>query len=121
MLTFSNNVLQGDFGQAGNTAARFAINTTVGILGIFDPAARLGFEEDGKEGIPLWTYVNDIMSGSKHDLFKDYTFLITRLFDARVKSFTKNILMGGGRKVKFKYYSYRVEFQARGYVILFML
>ena len=78
-------------------------------------------EEDGKEGVPLWTYVNKVMTGSKHDLFKDYVFLTTRLFDARVKSFTKNILMGGGRKVKFKYYSYRVEFQARGYVILFML
>ena len=50
-----------------------------------------------------------------HDLFKDYMFLITRLFDARVKSFITNILMGGGTdKVPFQYYSYRVEFQARG-------
>lgn len=71
-------------------------------------------EENGKAGVPLWEYVNDIMSETKHELFKDYIFLITRLFDARVKSFVKNILMGGGRTVKFKYYSYRVEFQARG-------
>ena len=49
LLTLSNNVLQGDLRGAGNTAARFAINTTVGILGIFDPAAKLGFEEKGKE------------------------------------------------------------------------
>jgi len=49
LLTFSNNVLQGDFGRAGNTAARFGINTTAGILGIFDPATRLGFEDQGKE------------------------------------------------------------------------
>ena len=49
LLTFSNNVLQGDFGRAGNTAARFGINTTAGILGIFDPASRLGFEDQGKE------------------------------------------------------------------------
>ena len=26
-----------------------AINTTVGILGIFDPATKLGFEDQGKE------------------------------------------------------------------------
>ena len=54
------------------------------------------------------------MSQPKHELFKDYTFLITRMFDARVGSFVKNILKGGGREVPFKYYSYRVEFQARG-------
>jgi len=49
LLTFSNNVLQGDFRNAGNTAGRFVINSTVGILGIFDPAAALGLEEKGKE------------------------------------------------------------------------
>ena len=71
------------------------------------------------EGIPLWEYVNDVMSESKHELFKDYTFLITRIFDARVKSFIKNILMAGGKdRPQFRYYSYRVEFQARGMVRL---
>ena len=50
LLTLSNNVLQGDFRMAGNTAGRFAINTTVGILGIFDPAAHVfGLKEQGKE------------------------------------------------------------------------
>ena len=49
LLTFSNNVLQGDFQRAGNTAARFGINTTAGVLGIFDPATKLGFEDQGKE------------------------------------------------------------------------
>ena len=28
LLTLSNNILQGDFSKAGNTAARFAVNTT---------------------------------------------------------------------------------------------
>ena len=41
--------MQGDLGAAGNTAGRFAINTTVGILGVFDPAAKLGLEDRGKE------------------------------------------------------------------------
>ena len=49
LLTFSNNVLQGDFARAGNTAGRFVINSTVGILGIWDPASALGIEAQGKE------------------------------------------------------------------------
>ena len=67
------------------------------------------------EGRELWDYVNNVMSDSKHELFKDYTFLITRLFDARVKSFISNVLLGSGKdKVPISHYSYRVEFQARG-------
>ena len=49
LLTVSNNVLQGDLKKAGTTAARFGINTTAGILGFFDPATKLGFEDQGKE------------------------------------------------------------------------
>ena len=50
LLTLSNNILQGDFRGAGNTAGRFAINTTVGILGIFDPAENVfGLKNQGKE------------------------------------------------------------------------
>ena len=49
LLTLSNNLLQGDFSRAGNTAARFGINTTAGILGIFDPASKMCFEDQGKE------------------------------------------------------------------------
>tara|TARA_Y100001970_G_scaffold289288_1_gene419166 strand:+ start:817 stop:1602 length:786 start_codon:yes stop_codon:yes gene_type:complete len=49
LLTFTNNILQGDINGAGNTAGRFAINTTVGILGIFDPASKMGFEKRSRE------------------------------------------------------------------------
>ena len=49
LLTLTNNLLQGNLSGAGNTAARFGINTTAGILGIFDPATKLGFEDQGKE------------------------------------------------------------------------
>ncbi|MDC0205394.1 VacJ family lipoprotein [Pelagibacteraceae bacterium] len=49
LLTFSNNVLQGDFNEAGKTAGRFVLNTTVGVLGIWDPATALGLEKGGKE------------------------------------------------------------------------
>ena len=49
LLTIPNNLLQGDVKEAGNTVARLAINTTVGILGFFDPAEKLGFPNNGKE------------------------------------------------------------------------
>ena len=49
LLTLSNHVLQGDFREAGTTAGRFAINTTVGILGIFDPATKMGLNDYDKE------------------------------------------------------------------------
>ena len=49
LVTVPNNLLQGDIKQAGVNTARFAINTTVGILGIFDAAAVLGFEKEEKE------------------------------------------------------------------------
>ena len=49
LLTLSNNVLQGEFNEAGKTAGRFVLNTTVGVLGIWDPAAALGLQKGGKE------------------------------------------------------------------------
>jgi len=60
----------------------------------------------------LWKFIEENLPTSNHALLKDYTFLITRIFDARVKSFIKNILMGSGKdKVPISFYSYRVEFQ----------
>ena len=49
LLTLTNNVLQGDFRKAGDTAGRFVVNSTIGILGIWDPASRMGLEDHGKE------------------------------------------------------------------------
>ena len=65
-------------------------------------------------GIPIWDFIEN-MPESRYELFKNHTFLLTRIFDARVKSFVKHIIMGRGLdKIPFRYYSYRVEFQARG-------
>tara|TARA_B100000886_G_scaffold324036_1_gene268341 strand:- start:5 stop:766 length:762 start_codon:yes stop_codon:yes gene_type:complete len=49
LVTIPNNVLQGDFKAAGNNSIRFIINSTLGIVGIFDPANALGFEKLEKE------------------------------------------------------------------------
>ena len=49
LVSVPNNLLQGDIGNAGINSIRFAINSTIGILGIFDPAAAMGFEKKDKE------------------------------------------------------------------------
>ena len=49
LVTIPNNILQGDFRAATNNSIRFVINTTIGIVGIFDPANVLGFEKLDKE------------------------------------------------------------------------
>jgi len=49
LITVPNNLLQGDVKTAGVNTLRFVVNSTVGILGIFDPAAALGFEREEKE------------------------------------------------------------------------
>ncbi len=49
LITIPNNVLQGDLRTAGVNTGRFIINTTIGILGIFDVADKMGFSEYVKE------------------------------------------------------------------------
>lgn len=49
VVTIPNNILQGDFKAAGNNTLRFVINTTLGIVGIFDVAGIIGFEKLDKE------------------------------------------------------------------------
>ena len=49
LVTIPNNILQGDFALAGINTGRFVINTTVGVLGIFDVAQALGLSEYEKE------------------------------------------------------------------------
>ena len=49
LITVPNNLLQGEFKKAGENTLRFAVNTTLGILGIFDPASGLGFADLEKE------------------------------------------------------------------------
>ena len=49
LLTIPNNVLQGDFYIAGKNTLRFVVNTTVGVVGIFDPASAIGVNSYEKE------------------------------------------------------------------------
>ena len=49
LITIPNNILQGDFKRAGVNTGRFAINTTLGVFGIFNVAKKVGFSKYEKE------------------------------------------------------------------------
>ena len=49
LVTIPNNLLQGDLKKATVNTGRFIVNTTIGIVGIFDVAEKLGFPEYEKE------------------------------------------------------------------------
>jgi phospholipid-binding lipoprotein MlaA len=49
LSTVPNNILQGDLVKAGANTGRFIINTTLGILGIFDVAQFMGLTKNEKE------------------------------------------------------------------------
>jgi phospholipid-binding lipoprotein MlaA len=42
-VTIASSLLQGNLDDAGNATARFSLNTTIGIIGFFDPAASMGY------------------------------------------------------------------------------
>lgn len=49
-----NDVLQGDGGKAGSTIGRFVINSTIGVAGLIDVAAKLGIPDHSNDfGITL--------------------------------------------------------------------
>jgi len=49
VVTIPNNILQGQFKEAGINSLRFSINTTLGIAGIFDVASYYGLNKLDKE------------------------------------------------------------------------
>jgi phospholipid-binding lipoprotein MlaA len=49
LLTVPNNVLQGNLGVAGKNTLRFLVNSTIGIVGLFDPASAIGLNSYEKE------------------------------------------------------------------------
>jgi phospholipid-binding lipoprotein MlaA len=56
-VLFFNNLFQGKPKQAGSDLARFAINTTVGVGGLMDPASSIGLKkrnEDFGQTLGVW-------------------------------------------------------------------
>ena len=56
-VTLANDSLQGEWARASVTSARLVINSTLGVLGFFDPASRWGFEKHSEDfGQTLGSY-----------------------------------------------------------------
>jgi phospholipid-binding lipoprotein MlaA len=58
-VTFVNQVLQGKFKQGAASTGRFLVNSTVGLLGFFDVASRMGipfYNEDIGQTLATWGY-----------------------------------------------------------------
>ena len=130
LLTLANNLLQGNFSGAGNTAGRFAINTTVGILGVFDPAANVfGLKDRGKEDFGQTLGVWGTNSGCYFVLpvlgpttTRDAVGLVGNVFLDPVYQITHNTEMdngvvGNGNYSEHNYYYYRgtgaVDFRSK--------
>ena len=129
LLTVSNHLLQGDFKEAGITTGRFAVNTTVGILGIFDPAAKMGLEEQGKEdfGQTLGKWGADsgcyfVLPVLGPTTTRDAIGLVGNVFLDPVYQITHNTeidngVVGNGNYSEHNYYYYRstgaVDFRAK--------
>ncbi|MDX1402191.1 MAG: VacJ family lipoprotein [Kiloniellales bacterium] len=59
ILTFGNQILQGKPLQAAQTFFRFALNSTFGVLGLFDPATAIDVpqhEEDFGQTLGVWGF-----------------------------------------------------------------
>lgn len=48
-VSAANALIQLDVPNAGSEISRFGLNSTLGVLGFFDPATRWGFEEDRED------------------------------------------------------------------------
>ena len=63
--TIVNDLFQGHVRDFGSDIARFTVNTTIGVVGVFDPASRFGLEHHdrdfgqtlGKWGLSTGTYL----------------------------------------------------------------
>lgn len=56
-VTVANAFLQGKMSQTGRDGARFLVNSTIGLAGIFDPATRIGLvenDEDFGQTLGVW-------------------------------------------------------------------
>jgi phospholipid-binding lipoprotein MlaA len=56
-VTIVNQVLQGNFEESLSDTLRFTINSSIGILGLFDPASKMGLpehDEDFGQTLAVW-------------------------------------------------------------------
>jgi len=89
--TVLNNLLQGDIGGAATNTMRFILNTTIGVLGLADPASAVGLHEVKTDfgatlavwGVPEGAYVELPVLGpsTERDALGSVVDLIVNPFD----------------------------------------
>ena len=102
-ITIGNDLLQANLPEAFKATGRFAINTTIGVLGFFDPASELGIEANATDlgvtlarwGVPEGPYLVLPLLGSTNgrDFFAqsiDYYYLDPLSYYARANDFKWN-------------------------------
>lgn len=60
-VTFVHTLLQGKFNQSADVFGRFLVNSTIGLLGFFDVASKMGipyYNEDLGQTLATWGYQN---------------------------------------------------------------
>ena len=73
------------------------------------------FENKGKERIvSLETYIKESMDPSYHELLRTHVGTATRIYNNRVKSFMRDIVMDKNNPMCVQFYTTKVEFQGRG-------
>lgn len=63
-VVFLNSVLQGDPRNAGKTIGRFVINSTIGVVGVFDVASKMGIEKEHRKDFGQTLGVYGVGTGS---------------------------------------------------------
>ena len=67
-----------------------------------------------EETVKLIQYIEENLHSSKEKLLKEEIMIVTRIFNDRVKSFVKHVIMTkDDDKIPVEYYTFRVEFQQR--------
>ena len=71
-------------------------------------------KDDGSPEQSLEDYMSENKKDSKSKMIQGNVITATRFFQHRIKNFIDKIMMGKRNPMNVKYYSYKVEFQARG-------
>src|SRR5512134_2673611 len=104
-VVFVNELLQLEPVRAAQTLGRFALNSTLGVAGIFDPAAELGWNEHhadfgqtlGMHGVPPGIYHVFPLFGpsSTRDAVGAFVDMFLRV-DTWLLPLTGQLMLGGG-------------------------
>ncbi len=119
LRNFYNNLLQGELTDTAVTVGRFAVNTTVGILGLWDPASHIGMTERREDfGQTLGkcgpSSVRDTAGLATDNVIKqevDMLGIYDNCWDTGCTAYTALEAVNARRDVGFRYYETGTPFE----------